>query len=320
MKLHRLETSPPEWLGSALEKFECQFSYPLGEGASFRVTHGRQYMAFFQAMGEAVVFVAERNAEVLGTVAVIRRTLRYPDGHEATAYYVCDLKVSRARAGGLVLPWLMHAVRDHVIQSGLAPVYGVVMNGTSRSPRQYTGRVAIPLFEPLAQIAVLRIPVEPPGGGALEFERTTLDHITAVRSSLHRAAWSTPLGSCTLRSEMPPVPVAMSQGRACGVVEDTRLGKQLILIGGGEMKSAHFSSFGFVDAISGLALIQAARAVASQQGFPALFLSVPKIECYDGLIQTLVGECGALEASATVFGAGFSKDAGGEWWINTSEI
>jgi hypothetical protein len=320
MNLHRLDTTPPEWLGIALEAFERQFSYPLGEGASFHVVHGRQYVAFFQAMGEAMVFVAESEGQVLGTVAVIRRTLRKPDGSETPAYYVCDLKVTRARSGGLVLARLMHAVRDHVLQTGLAPVYGVVMEGTSQIPMQYTGRVSIPLFEPIAQIAVLKVSTEVNEGYALACEYVPLHATESVRRILHQDSWSTSPGIIELRSEVSPIPLAMSRGRACGVVEDTRLGKRLVLSDGAEMKAAHFSSFGFIDAISGLALVQSARAVALQQGFPSLFVSIPKAECHSEFIRAMVDEFGALEASATVYGTGFPTDDGAEWWINTSEI
>lgn len=320
MNLHRLETSPPEWLGIALEEFEREFSYPLGEGVSFHVVHGRQYVAFFQAMGEAMVFVAERDGRVLGTVAVIKRTLIRPDGSETPAYYVCDLKVTRARSGGLVLARLMHAVRDHVLQTGLAPVYGVVMDGTSRIPMQYTGRVDIPLFEPVAQIAVLKISTEVNEWYALACERVTLGDSDRVRRNLRQGAWSTSPGIIELRSEMSPIPLVMSRGRSCGVVEDTRLGKRLLFSDGAEMKSAHFSSFGFLDAISGLALVQSARAVAWQQGFPSLFVSVPKTGCCHEFIKAMVDEFGALEASATLYGTGFPRSDCPKWWINTSEI
>lgn len=320
MKLHRLETSPPEWLGIALEEFEQQFSYPLGQGASFHVVHGRQYVSFFQAMGEAIVFVAERDGRVLGTIAVIRRRLNKPDGGEAPAYYVCDLKVTHTPSGGLVLAGLMHAVRDHVLRTGLAPVYGVVMDGTSRIPMQYTGRMDIPLFEPMAEIAVLKISAGACESHAMACERVACDAIETVCAPLRQGAWWTSYGVFGLRSEMKPAPLVMSHDRACGVVEDTRLGKRLALSDGTEMRSAHLSSFGFVDAASGLALIQSACAVALQQGFPSMFVSVPKTERCEELIKTLVSEFRALEASATVYGTGFPKEDKAEWWLNTSEI
>jgi hypothetical protein len=320
MNLHRLDAPPPGWLGLALETFEQQFSYPLGEGASFHVVHGRQYVAFFQAMGEAVVFVAERAGEVCGTVAVIRRRLRTPEGEETPAYYVCDLKVTRARSGGLVLARLMHAVRDHVMQTGLAPLYGVVMDGTSRLPMQYTGRVGIPLFEPLAQIAVLRVSCEVKGWHLEACEHPTLDEIQRVSARLHLKGWSAPPGSMELRSEMKPIPLAMFHDQACGVVEDTRMGKRLVLSDGAEMKSAHLSCFGFSHMGAGLSVISKAHALARLQGFPALFLSVPKSRRGDVVVEVLKAGWEVQDATATVYGTGFPRLDSAEWWINTAEI
>ena len=320
MNLHRLETAPPEWLGIALEEFERQFSYPLGESSSFHVVHGRQYVTFFQAMGDAVIFVVERDRQVVGTVAVIRRKLRAPDGDESPAYYVCDLKVTRACAGGLALARLMHAVRDHVIQTGLAPVYGVVMDGTSRIPMQYTGRVGIPLFEPIAKLAVLKIPTDVNEAWALACEQVSLDEVEQVRARLHHGAWTTPSGTMELRSEMKAISLVDFDGRACGVLEDTRLGKRLVMSDGAEMKSAHLSHLACSKPVHGMAVIQAARAIAAQQGFPSLFVSLPDADRYGELIRSLVGRHGALLARATVYGTGFPRHEGAAWWINTSEI
>ena len=322
MNLHRLEASPPEWLGVAMEQFERQFSYPLGDCASFHVVHGRQYVAFFQAMGEAMVFVIEREGQVLGTVAVIKRMLHTPDGDESPAYYVCDLKVARGHAGGLVLARLMHAVRDHVIHMGIAPVYGIVMDGTPRLPTSYTGRVGIPSFEPIAKLAVLKIPAGAHATWSFSCHRAQIDEVGLVRERLLRGAWSTPMGMHERRSEMKPLALLLGDGRAaaCGVVEDTRLGKRLVMSDGREMRSAHLSSLACDDTASGWELVRAALVIAAQQGFPSLFLALPRSERFSGMIHALVERHGALDASATIYGTGFVPDDGAEWWIDTSEI
>jgi hypothetical protein len=320
MNLHRLETSPPEWLGIALEEFEREFSYPLGERASFHVVHGRQYVAFFQAMGEAIVFVAERDGRVLGTVAVILRRLRSPKGKKTPVYYVCDLKVTRGRAGGPVLARLMHAVRDHVLRTGLAPVYGIVMDGTARLPTQYTGRVDIPRFEPMAQLAVLKISTEVNDAWALACESASRDTVDHLREYLNLGAWSSSACSSELRSEMTALPLMSQCADGCGVLEDTRLGKRLMMHDGTEMKAAHLSWLGCGKPIAAMAVIQSARAIARQQGFPSLFVSLPNTESFAGLIRSLVRRHGALLAPATVYGTGFPMKDGAEWWVNTSEI
>src|SRR5437588_48708 len=88
-----LQDPPAPDLARALEVFEEQFSYPLGPGRTFRISHGADYPRFFRAMGEAAVFVAEREGQVLGTVGAALRRLRTPDGTEARVAYLGDLKV-----------------------------------------------------------------------------------------------------------------------------------------------------------------------------------------------------------------------------------
>jgi hypothetical protein len=320
MNLHRLQTSPPEWLGIALEEFEREFSYPLGDGVSFHVVHGRQYVAFFQAMGEAMVFVAERDGRVLGTVAVILRRLLSPKGKKTPVYYVCDLKVTRSRASGPVLARLMHAVRDHVLRTGVAPVYGIVMDGTARLPTQYTGRVDIPRFEPMAQLAVLRIPTEVNDAWAEACESVSHDNVENLREYLNLGAWSSPTCASELRSEMTALPLMSQYADGCGVLEDTRLGKRLMMHDGTEMRAAHLSWLGCGKPIAAMAVIQSARAIARQQGFPSLFVSLPHTEVFAGLIRSLVRKHGALLAPATVYGTGFPPSTNTDWWVNTSEI
>jgi predicted N-acetyltransferase YhbS len=320
MNLHCLESSPPEWLGVALEEFEQQFAYPLGAGASFHVTHGRQYVAFFQAMGEVLVVVAEKDGDVLGTVAVIRRRLRCPDGSESSAYYVCDLKIAPRRTRGMLLARLMHAVREHIIHTGVAPVYGIVMDGTPRIPGQYTGRVGIPLFEPVAKLAVLKVPVDANTKRSSSSDRVGIGEVEALRERLLRGVWSTPMGTHERRSGMVPVALASSDGRACGIVEDTRLGKRLVLGDGQEMEAAHLSSLACDDVKLGLEIVGAALEVARQQGFPALFLALPRSVRFVPMIHALTESYGALDASATIHGTGFPPGVDAEWWIDTSEI
>lgn len=96
-----LQGPPPSGLARALETFEQQFTYPLGPGRSFRISHGADYMRFYRAMGEvARVFVAERDGQVMGTVAAAVRPLRTPEGREQHSAYIGDLKILPAEQGG----------------------------------------------------------------------------------------------------------------------------------------------------------------------------------------------------------------------------
>ncbi len=59
MKIHSLTSPPPPNLAGALEEFEYSFLYPLGPKQKFRISHGREYLPFFRAMGEATLLVAQ---------------------------------------------------------------------------------------------------------------------------------------------------------------------------------------------------------------------------------------------------------------------
>src|SRR5437867_9963421 len=98
MTLHILREAPDDKLSAALAEFELQFTYPLGPGRTFRISHGDDYPRFFRAMGEAVSFVVTNQDCVLGTLGVAIRRLLLPDGFEPTVAYLGDLKVvPRAR-------------------------------------------------------------------------------------------------------------------------------------------------------------------------------------------------------------------------------
>src|SRR4029077_10210784 len=103
MTLHALRDRPSSELARALAEFDSRFSYPLGPGRSFRISHGEDYPRFFRAMGEAACFVAERQGEVLGTIGCALRRVLSPDGRERDAVYVGDLKVAPPARGGRVL-------------------------------------------------------------------------------------------------------------------------------------------------------------------------------------------------------------------------
>ena len=103
MNFHLLSEAPPPELGAALERFEKLFLYPLGTHATFHIAHGQSYVPFFSAIGDLTLIVAERDGEVLGTLAGIRRPLRLPSGEVRTATYLCDLKVTPNERSGRVL-------------------------------------------------------------------------------------------------------------------------------------------------------------------------------------------------------------------------
>ncbi|WP_395737051.1 N-acetyltransferase [Prosthecobacter sp.] len=306
MNFHILRETPPVWLGEALERFERQFDYPLGEGRRFRISHGRDYLPFFAAMGDATLTIAEAGGEVLATLVRVERWMHCGQDSplRTRVHYLCDLKVSpRARCSG-VLAKLLWETRRQVVLSGSQACYCIVMDGTGRRPSDYTGRCEIPAFTSLAQIMVLRITSAPSANA-------TPVPVAAPQNFRPRTAYFLEAGNHALRSLMTPVQIT---GTAW--VEDTRRGKRLWTDDGAEMLSAHLSGFRFSDPSSGAQIIRDALCAARASHLPALFVAVPQ-----SLGAALLAEMPGLEileAPATIYGHGL--EPGHDWWVDTAEI
>jgi hypothetical protein len=324
MNLHALNAPPDPWLGAALEEFERQFEYPLGATGRFRIAHGREYLTFFQAMGAATVSVAERDGQVLGTLARVRRTLTLraagapaSDASIASAHYLCDLKVAPTQRGSTTLPRLIAAAKRQILASEIQSCYCVVMDGTGRLPTDYTGRLGVPRYELLGKIVVLRLTaaILPTAPAPTEPDATKGD-LEAARKHIGVPGYFAGGGQSGLRSLMPARLLVGPDGDAVGTVEDTRRGKRLFLSSGEEMLSAHLSGFDFATPQSGARLLRRAVWVAWAAGLPALFAAVPN-RSLPGLLPQLHG-LRVVEAPASVYGHGLP--AGHDWWIDPAEI
>ncbi|WP_395742396.1 N-acetyltransferase [Prosthecobacter sp.] len=303
MKLHLLHEPPPTWLGEALERFERQFDYPLGNGARFSISHGRDYLPFFAAMGDATVIVAEAGGVVLGTLARVERWMHCPHTapHPRRVHYLCDLKVSPSARGSRVLAHLLREARRQIMSSGAHACYGIVMHGTGRRPTDYTGRLGIPAFQELAQIVVLRISTGQAASGTS----------TAPDASTQAPACILTGGNHALRSLMTPLRIA-----GAAWLEDTRRGKRLWTDEGTEMLSAHLSGFRFSHPTQGAAIIREALLAAKAAGMPAMFAAVPQSQAAP-LLQEIPG-LQALQAPATIYG--HDLEPAHDWWVDTAEI
>lgn len=296
------EPAPPV-LGHALEKFEAQFRYPLGEGASFSISHGRDYMTFFAAIGEATVVIAQEADEVVATLAAVMRPLRFPNGEVRTAVYFADLKIDPKARNAMLLLGLFARMREHLNPPADAVGYAVVMDGTGRTPSDYTGKMRIPSFAPIANITVLTLTTAPGDPGS-------------TGSPLEEPAGYVPrCGNPTLRSELQPQSLATSQ--ASGLLEDTRRGKRLVNSQGHEMRAAHLSRFVWEDAAAGATLLRHASARCHAAGIPTLFASVPRRFEADFLKQ--LPELEVQPAPATIYGSGFPP-SGADWRVDSAEI
>src|SRR6476620_2196577 len=109
MKIHQLSGEPTPTLAQALAEFEKPFTYPLGPGKFFRISHGEDYTLFFRALGDAACFIAEDQGRVLAVLGTAIRPLRLPNGSECAAGYLGDLKIAANARGGTALVRLARA-------------------------------------------------------------------------------------------------------------------------------------------------------------------------------------------------------------------
>lgn len=321
MMVHQYQRAPPRPMARALEVFEGQFVYPLGEDHSFRISHGEDYPRFFRAIGETACFVAEANGRVLGTLGAMIRNLLLPSGEETTVAYLADLKVSSGTNRGRVLYQLMRAARDWM-ENRVSAAFGVVMDGTPVTPQRYTGRLGFPAFQQLGQVVILRVPVEPDdtdasndtaASNAVEVDATVGERCYRQLSQGRYGALG---GNPGERSRIEPSWFCLSNHEACGRLEDTYKAKRLIDSTEREMKSAHLSCFAYGAVVSGAQLVRGALVRARQWGFPTLYVTVsppdvPQMTRELDMHQIVL-------APATIYGTGIAT--GCNWNINSAEI
>ncbi|MDA9858613.1 hypothetical protein N9D23_10890 [Rubripirellula sp.] len=321
MKIHEIQSQPTTELNAALENFESEFRYPLGTDSWFRISHGDDYTRFFRAIGDPCSFIATNGSQVVGTITSTICRLRQPGGEFRRAAYLSDLKVAHPTSGPTLLR-LLRAANDWTLTSP-TPGFCVVMDGTTKSPANYTGRLAIPKFVELAKVVILRIPVGllarvPCDQSQLEINVRDKEDTRELYERLTVDCFATDGGHSSTRSQMPAIGLIASNGRACGILEDTRRCKQLFRSDGTEMVSAHLSCFGFRSCDSAAALILAALRHCSSLEIPALFVCVQPEEVRPILQCSRLTDPQTVEASATVFG--HSLEGPGKWSINTAEI
>ncbi len=332
MTVLTLTDEPSDSLGTALEQFERQFLYPLGPGRTFRVAHGRRYLPFFQAMGEARLLVALRGDEVHGTLVIVTRRFverakdsppagpppPLPPRHERPIHYLCDLKVRPDARSGPALASLFRRAGEIVRSTGVPACYAVVMQGTGRLPVDYTGRLGIPRFEQAGRIAILRLtPRQEATIPARDCREVPVDELSVAYERLAPPGLALTGHGSHLRSEMTPVGLIDRGGAACGLLEDTLRGKRLFTDSDEELRSAHLSCFSWHDPQAAARLLESATHAACARGYPALFVSMPESRLTE--ILPLLRDTEALVAPAQIFSYGVAP-AGMPWWIDTAEI
>lgn len=314
MNIRALDAPPEPELALALGRFESRFTYPLGEGTSFRISHGEDYARFYRAMGEAKVVIAERGGEVLGTLGGAVRRVRTPASGSVSALYVGDLKVLPGLEAGVILLRLAAALRTWAAPR-VSAAFGVVMDGTRKTPPRYTGRLGIPAFAELGKVVVLRLASAKGAARGGTCSCAEADGLQ-IFGALTRGSFA-PIGALAgERSALEPQWLRLESGLACGMLEDTSKAKRLFQVGGDELRSAHLSHFAFAQPHDGAWLLLDAAKHASAVGYPALFCAVPA-ERAQSVVDAL-GSVACTLAPATVYGAGMAN--GRAWHLNTSEI
>jgi hypothetical protein len=314
MKVHQISGPPSPELTRALAEFETPFTYPLGPGRFFRISHGEDYTLFFRAQGNGSCFIAEHQGRVAGALGMAVRRLWLPNGTECSAAYCGDLKIAAHARGGTVLVRLARAAETWLrpkVEAG----FGVVMGGTTLTPETYTGRAGIPGFRDLGRLVIFRI------SGRVDVEAEPARFVTnreaglACYRRLSLGRYACPTGQAEERSQITPVWLMNSDGSACGMLEDTRRAKWLINDDGSELLSAHLSCFAYSAVLAGAELIGVALRQAVRLGLPALFVSVVEPDAPE--LRVALHNFEVLAAPAIVYGTGLMAAA---WNINSSEI
>ncbi len=310
--LTSITAAVPAALATTLANFESAFTYPLGPGRTFRISHGTDYGRFYRSQGEAQVLALHHDDRVTGVMAAARRELRLPDRMRTPSIYLGDLKIAQADRGGLALLRLARGIQAWAGQA-TAIGWSVVMDGTAVGPRSYSGRLDIPALVPVARIVILRLPCQP--GPAADDWHAEADQAAACFAHLSCGSTHACHADRTARSRLPPVWLRHPLGQACGVLEDTLLAKRLWDDHGDELVSAHFGRFAWSNPAAGARCLTQARLRAAAYGYPALFCAVPESRLSElrpgmGSDVTVTG--------ATIHACGLPE--GGPWIIDTAEI
>lgn len=313
MTITLLAGDPEVWMATALTRFENEFSYPLGDGARFRITHDGDGWRFFHALGEAAYAVAHADERVLGVLGAALRRVVCPDGRSVPMLYLGDLKIASDARGGRSLLRLAHAIQQH-FHGRTRQAYAVVMDGTAALPTTYTGRLGIPAFAAADALCVLWIRTGP----------TTAEAGAPVSNDVGRACFAAlgtgryhmPHGDPAARSQQPPRWLVSADGAAGGRLEDTLRAKRLRTTSGEDMRSAHFSCFCYRTLDDGLRLLDGALALAAHAGYPMLFTAVAPSDA-ERVRQHFGNRLRSL-APATIFTTGVPS--GGRWIISTADI
>ena len=284
--------------------FEQQFRYPLGDGSTFRIHHPTPYTRFAQSIGHGACFIATDNDRIIGVISVSIRDICIAGVVQQCAY-IFDLKLAPDNKNPFTLLRLLQRAQAWA-ETFCNSAYAVVMDGTNKTPDQYTGRLAIPQFHKIQSLYVLLFPC---AAAAINLEPQTLqmhasaqDQIDTIHSRFEQ------------RSLLSPSTLSIDQEN-WAVLEDTRQAKQLFDQENHEIKAAHLSYLHFTNPTDANTLIDTARHLAAQQDYAQLFCCLNQTQ-YERMNTELRAQASLSTASLYTY----NIDANQAWLIHSSEI
>lgn len=305
----KLENIPAS-LNEQMSSFEKSFKYPLGTSGTFSISHGDDYSRFFRAMGKCKIYLACYNGEIAGSLAVVQRPV-FLNGKQGNSLFIGDLKISKGN--GKILYCLIKEAHDDNLDLREAPQYGIMMKGTERRPSDYTGRLGLPKFKNMGEVAIIRVPVSS-SEGSIGKSEISIHGAISLSEELRKTDNSFPVGRSTIRSLNKPRAYCLDDKSAVCILEDTMTAKRLYADDGSEIVSGHLSSLQSFRPKDGVKMVKAIMPEAKKNKYPAVFFSVP-LEDKDIYLE---GLSGANCAPAFIYGR--NMEASCRWQLNTAEI
>ena len=302
-----------------LRDFEFQFWYPLGETREFRIEHPSLYTDFFSSMGDAYCFVALREDEVVGVLSSVIRTLVAPNGKTSQVAYVADVKITKDLQGSTLL-YRLARTAILWLRPQITSAYSVVMDGTSVTPKQYTGRVGVPQFSWMGCVHLLSFSTATKFPWSSKISEHPLD-LSLVESGIEPRRTSTTVPTWAamnplLRAQETPVWLVDQQTDACALLEDTRRAKKLYDRQHAEFVYAHLTYLSYANPEHIVHLIPHACTRSHYLGFTHLFVTVP--DTHLAVVQSRLEDIDHNAFSASIYGVSLSEDF--PFLVNSSEI
>lgn len=319
LQIFRVTAQEIDEFNFLLRDFELQFWYPLGETKEFRIEHPSRYTDFFSAMGDAYCFVALREDEVVGILSAVIRTLRSSSGKISQVAYVADVKITKELQGSTLL-YRLARTAILWLRPQISSAYSVVMDGTSVTPRQYTGRVGVPQFSWAGRVHLLSFSTTkdfPWESDVIEHDLqwdSELGEVEPHRTSFTDAHWVSmnPL----LRAHEPPIWLVDQHTSACALLEDTRRAKRLFDRDRSEYRYAHLTYLSYSEPEHIAQLVPHACERSRSLGFTHLFVTVPDIHLK--ALQSRLEDIEYDAYSASIYGVSLNENF--PFLVSSSEI